>query len=73
MVVLCLRRLYPLALVAAAVAVPLLFLLYLWDVDLYEDEPLTVLAFTVAIAMVIWGMDVVIRTIIAQIMGIFGA
>ena len=39
-VVLCLLRLYPLALVAAAVAVPLLFLLYLWDVDVYEDEPL---------------------------------
>ena len=49
-VVLCLLRLYPLALVAAAVAVPLLFVLYLWDVDLYEDEPLLVLAFTVA-----WG------------------
>ena len=31
-------------------AVPLLFLLYLWDVDVYEDEPLIVLAFTVA-----WG------------------
>jgi len=49
-VVLCLLRLYPLALVAAAVAVPLLFLLYLWDVDVYEEEPWTVLAFTVA-----WG------------------
>jgi hypothetical protein len=49
-VVLCLLRLYPLALVAAAVSVPLLFLLYLWDVDIYEDEPLLVLAFTVT-----WG------------------
>ena len=49
-VVLGLLRLYPLALVAAAVAVPLLFLLYLWDVDVYEDEPLLVLAFTVT-----WG------------------
>src|SRR4051812_29125835 len=49
-VVLCLLRLYPLALVAAAIAVPLLFLLYLWDVDVYEDEPLLVLAFTVT-----WG------------------
>src|SRR4051794_9962260 len=48
-VVLCLLRLYPLALVAAAVAVPLLFVLYLWDVDVYEDEPLIVLVFTVAL------------------------
>ena len=47
---LCLLRLYPLALVAAAVAVPLLFLLYLWDVDVYEDEPLDRARFTVA-----WG------------------
>jgi hypothetical protein len=49
-VVLCLARLYPLALVAAAVSVPLLFVLYLWDVDVYEDEPLRVAALTVA-----WG------------------
>ena len=50
-VVLCLLGLYPLALVAAAVGVPVTFLLYLWDVDLYEDEPLTVIAFTV-----VWGL-----------------
>jgi hypothetical protein len=50
-VVLCLLGLFPLALVAAAVAVPILFLLYLWDVDVYEDEPLIVIAFTVA-----WGI-----------------
>ena len=49
-VVLALLRLYPLALVAAAVSVPLLFLLYLWDVDVYEEEPWIVLVFTVA-----WG------------------
>ena len=49
-VVLCLLRLFPLALVAAAVSVPLLFVLYLWDVDVYEEEPLIVLTFTVA-----WG------------------
>jgi hypothetical protein len=49
-VLLCLARLYPLALVAAAVSVPLLFVLYLWDVDVYEDEPLLVVAVTVA-----WG------------------
>ena len=50
-VVLCLLGLYALALVAAAIGVPVTFLLYLWDVDLYEDEPLPVLAFTV-----IWGL-----------------
>ena len=50
-VVLCFLGLYPLALVAAAVGVPVTFLLYLWDVDLYEDEPLTVIAFTV-----VWGL-----------------
>jgi hypothetical protein len=49
-VALCLARLYPLALVAAAVSVPLLFVLYLWDVDVYEDEPLRVVVLTVA-----WG------------------
>ena len=50
-VVLCFLGLYPLALVAAAVGVPVTFLLYLWDVDLYEDEPLTVIAFTL-----VWGL-----------------
>ncbi len=43
-------RLYPLALVAAAVVVPLLTVLYLYDVDVYEDEPFSVVAFTM-----VWG------------------
>ncbi|MFN2468828.1 MAG: hypothetical protein ABR521_11940 [Gaiellaceae bacterium] len=43
-------RLFPLALVAAAVLTPLLLILYLWEVDLYEDEPLNVLGLTIA-----WG------------------
>jgi len=42
--------LYPLALIAAALLVPILTVLYLYDVDVYEDQPLIVLAFTVA-----WG------------------
>ena len=50
-VVLCLLGLYPLALVSAAVGVPVTFLLYLWDVDLYEDEPLAVIGLTV-----VWGL-----------------
>jgi hypothetical protein len=49
-VVLCLLRLYPLALVVAAVMVPMLFVLYLVDVNVYEDEPLKVIGVTIA-----WG------------------
>ena len=42
--------LYPLALVTAAVLVPLLMVLYLYDVDVYEDEPVIVIGATMA-----WG------------------
>ncbi|MDQ2984059.1 MAG: PrsW family intramembrane metalloprotease [Actinomycetota bacterium] len=45
-----LLRLFPLALAAAAVLVPLLVVIYLYDVDEYEDEPLRVVALTV-----LWG------------------
>jgi hypothetical protein len=48
--VLAIFRLFPLGIVGAAVLVPLLVVLYLWDVDLYEDEPLFVLGMTIA-----WG------------------
>lgn len=41
---------FPLAVSTAAVIVPLLMVLYLWDVDVYEDEPLYVLGATMA-----WG------------------
>ncbi|HZR91869.1 MAG TPA: zinc ribbon domain-containing protein [Gaiellaceae bacterium] len=47
---LALAGVYPLALVVSAVLVPLLVVLYFVAVDLYEDEPLRVLALTVA-----WG------------------
>lgn len=47
---LCAFELFSLALVVAAVVVPVLFVLYLWDVDLYEDAPLPVLVATIA-----WG------------------
>jgi hypothetical protein len=43
-------RLFPVALIAAATLVPVLTLLYLHEVDVYEDEPPRVLAFTV-----LWG------------------
>jgi hypothetical protein len=47
---LALAGLYPVALIASAVLVPLLTILYFREVDLYEDEPLRVLALTAA-----WG------------------
>ena len=43
--------LFPMALIAAALLVPLMMVLYVWDVDVYEDEPLRVIAFTAA-----WGI-----------------
>ena len=49
---------YPIALASAAVLVPLLFVLYLWDVDIYEDEPRLVIGATMlwgVVAGVAWG------------------
>ncbi|MDX6645407.1 MAG: hypothetical protein QOK40_1134, partial [Miltoncostaeaceae bacterium] len=48
---LALGGLSPVALVAAATLVPTLMLVYLYDVDIYEDEPLRVVAVTMA-----WGV-----------------
>ena len=42
---------FPLAVVAAALLVPLMMVLYVWDVDVYEDEPFRVMALTAA-----WGI-----------------
>src|SRR3954453_6941605 len=49
--VLTLLGFYPVALVTAAVLVPLLMILYVWLVDIYEDEPLSILGFTM-----LWGV-----------------
>jgi RsiW-degrading membrane proteinase PrsW (M82 family) len=49
-VVLAAFRLLPIALLAAALLVPLLTLLYLRDVDLYEDDPVWAVASTL-----VWG------------------
>ncbi len=49
-VTLAVLGLYPVAVVAAAALVPLVMVTYLYDVDLYEDEPLRVYALTLA-----WG------------------
>jgi len=46
--VLALGGLYPVALVTAAILIPLLTVLYLYDVDIYEGEPIRVVAFTMA-------------------------
>ena len=43
------------------------------DWDQLKNATLVVLAFTIAIAGIIWGMDVIIRFVVAQIMGVFGA
>jgi hypothetical protein len=48
--VLALVGLFPVALIAAAVLVPLLVVLYFHDVDLYEEEPLRVIVLTL-----VWG------------------
>jgi hypothetical protein len=49
-VILAAFGLYPLALAAAAVLMPIVTLLYVRGVDLYEDEPLMFFAFTI-----VWG------------------
>jgi len=43
------------------------------DRDQLQNATLVVIAFTIAISLVIWGMDSVVRFILNQIMGIFGA
>ena len=49
--VLALLGFYPVALVSAAVLVPLLMVMYVYVVDVYEDEPLTIVGATMA-----WGV-----------------
>jgi len=49
--VLALLGFYPVALVAAAVLVPLLMVMYVYVVDIYEDEPLSILGTTM-----LWGV-----------------
>ena len=42
---------FPLAVAAALVLVPLMMVLYVWEVDVYEDEPLRVMVYTAG-----WGI-----------------
>jgi hypothetical protein len=58
-VVLAVAGLYPVALIAAALLFPLLVVLYLFEVNVYEDEPLWAMALTMgwgAIAGVAFGL-----------------
>src|SRR4051812_35936453 len=48
--VLTLLGLYPVALVSAAVLVPLLMVMYVYVVDIYEDEPISIIG-----ATMVWG------------------
>jgi hypothetical protein len=50
-VVLAVLGFFPVAIVAAAVLVPLITVIYLYDVDTYEDEPVAVVA-----ATFLWGV-----------------
>ena len=43
------------------------------DQDQLRNATIVVIAFTIAISLVIWLMDGVVRFIVNQIMGIFGA
>jgi hypothetical protein len=49
-VILAVARLFPVALIAAALLLPLLVVLYLVEVNVYEDEPLWAMALTIG-----WG------------------
>jgi ribosomal protein L32 len=49
--VLALLGFYPVALVSAAVLVPLLMVMYVYVVDVYEDDPLTIIG-----ATMLWGV-----------------
>ncbi len=47
---------FPVAIVAAAILVPLITIIYLYDVDVYEDEPLRVVALTFLWGLVVGGL-----------------
>ncbi len=75
-VALALLGLFPVAIVAAGILVPLITIIYLYDVDVYEDEPIRVILLTF-----IWGalvgvlfsytLDILVPTHAVSIIGGF--
>ena len=65
---------YPVAFAAALVLVPLMMVLYMWDVDVYEDEPFRVIGYTAG-----WGIvtgliaGLLIRAFVPLDIGAFGS
>ncbi len=73
-VVLAALGFFPVAVVAAAVLVPLVTVIYLYDVDTYEDEPVRVVALTflwglVTGAVFAWVLDQVVPVTAASAIG----
>jgi hypothetical protein len=61
---------FPVAVLVAAIVVPLVTIIYLYDVDVYEDEPVRVVAFTflwgaVTGALFAWALDRVVPMTVA--------
>jgi hypothetical protein len=73
-VALAVLGLYPVAFAAALMLVPLMMVLYMWDVDVYEDEPLRVVGYTA-----VWGIvtglvaGLLIRAFVPLDIGAFGS
>lgn len=70
-----LGRYVPVAIVAAALLVPVLYLLYFYDVEIYEDEPLPVLGATFAAGALLGAVEslVVYPSVLSLYRPIFGS
>jgi RsiW-degrading membrane proteinase PrsW (M82 family) len=63
-----LGRVVPVAIVVAALLIPLLYLLYFYDAAIYEDEPLSVLAATFAAGIILGtGMSLIFAPVILRL------
>ena len=55
---------FPVAIVTAAILVPLLMVIYMWDVDVYEDEPRIVIGATMVVGGLLGGLtELVVRAL----------
>ena len=73
-VALGLLGIFPVAIVAAAILVPLVTVIYLYDVDVYENEPIRVIALTFLWGALVgvlfsYALDVLVPTSAASIVG----